>query len=332
MSHATEGELHAYLDGALSATDPGAAERLVAHLVGCVDCRARLEEERAIRERAGELLGVALPTIEAPPFETLARVAGVRRARGGMTTRRMAWAASVVLALGAGWMGNAMLRGTPGVAPSEPDEVVQMVVEDPEAAARRSDTGDPKERLRADLDAARMVEEPAPLARRAIGRASVADDEVTASALKYEARTEQVAQAPVALEDAVELDEVVDLEETLDWREASLDEAGRWMGTRVLWVSDLEIMTVEVAAAGGRRMIRIRQALPGGEALELIQEALPAAKSVPADALADRGFAELASPAAGETASQRVRIEGVWVTASAPLASDSLRALVSKIR
>ena len=88
----------------------------------------------------------------------------------------------------------------------------------------------------------------------------------------------------------------------------------------------------------GHRVIRLRQALPGGTALELVQEAEVASEAVevaeevenaPAAAPAVR---RLAAKAARAPSTRRVQIGGVWVTASAPLASDSLRVLVSRIR
>jgi len=276
MSHATEGELHAYLDGALPAIDPAAAGRLAAHLDRCIDCQARLEEERSLRARAGELLGIALPAVDAPPFETLPGATGERGPRGARP-RRLRWAASVVVALGAGWMGHALLGGDPGVAP-------------PETA---------------------MSEVAAPGPRGEAPRDEAPRDEAPRDAASPEPET--------------------------DWREVSLDEAERWVATRALRVPDLEVIAVEAAVVGGRRVIRLRQALPGGAALELVQEAevatgtAEAAEAVagaPAEAFAER---QLAAKAALSLASQRVRIGGVWVTASAPLASDSLRALVSRI-
>ena len=71
MSHATDGELHAFLDGALAGYDQPAAERLASHLEGCPDCRARLEREQTFRERAGEVLTQLVPVVQVPPFETI---------------------------------------------------------------------------------------------------------------------------------------------------------------------------------------------------------------------------------------------------------------------
>src|SRR3989442_16594 len=99
MSHVDDGLLHAYLDGELPASE---AERLEAHIGECAECRARLEEERALIRRAGELLALAEPPArDVPPFR-----AGDRRppVRVWWQVRfPLAWAATVALALGMGW-------------------------------------------------------------------------------------------------------------------------------------------------------------------------------------------------------------------------------------
>jgi hypothetical protein len=107
MSHVDEGTLHAWLDGALDALPAAEAARVREHLAACEVCRARLEEERAIRKEATEILGAAVPEVLEPPaFEELRARAEAR----GRTERAMprvyryGWAASVVLALGLGWM------------------------------------------------------------------------------------------------------------------------------------------------------------------------------------------------------------------------------------
>jgi hypothetical protein len=149
MPHADEGRLHAYLDGALHAEDPEGARALERHLEACGDCRALLEFERAVRDEASDLLAAARPEAAAapPPWEEIlhragrgepasghadaTRTAGAPagavaedptgrmqrpRARGIAwlpAGRRLAWAASVVLAVGVGWWSHAVL----GVGP-----------------------------------------------------------------------------------------------------------------------------------------------------------------------------------------------------------------------
>jgi len=105
MSHVDDGALHAYLDGELPSAERAALE---AHVAGCPDCRARLTEERALVERASLLLGLAQPVERpAPPLHQLRQPRLLWRLRVPL-----AWAASVVLALGLGYS----LRGPSSAA------------------------------------------------------------------------------------------------------------------------------------------------------------------------------------------------------------------------
>src|SRR5687768_17411612 len=113
MSHVAEGELHAWLDGALDQLGETRAREIREHVRACSACRDALAAEESMRARAGELLDLSAPrAAELPPFEALlerargvaaqpaeATVRGARMSRG----TRLRWAASVVLALGAGW-------------------------------------------------------------------------------------------------------------------------------------------------------------------------------------------------------------------------------------
>jgi len=105
MSHVDDGTLHAYLDGELP---PVERARLEAHVAECAACRTRLEEERALIERASGLLGLAQPPERlAPPLHQLRRPRLAWRLRVPLT-----WAATVVLALGIGYYaGNERVAG-----------------------------------------------------------------------------------------------------------------------------------------------------------------------------------------------------------------------------
>src|SRR5207302_8925757 len=106
MSHVDEGTLHAYLDGELPAGD---AHDLEAHVAQCRECRVRLDEDRALIARADELLGLAAPPDRAiPPFPPGDREPPVRLWRRFRLP--LAWAATAVLALGAGlYLGSGVL-------------------------------------------------------------------------------------------------------------------------------------------------------------------------------------------------------------------------------
>jgi hypothetical protein len=97
-SHVDDGTLQAYLDGELSPAD---AQGVDAHLAQCPLCRGRLAEERALIARAAELLALAAPPDrELPPFRAGDLKSPTRL--WWQVRRPLAWAATVVLALGIG--------------------------------------------------------------------------------------------------------------------------------------------------------------------------------------------------------------------------------------
>jgi hypothetical protein len=104
MLHIDEGQLHALLDEAL---DAGEADTVRQHIAACGECAVRYEDERAIRARANAILELARPQPSTiPPFESLLQRAQKSSASpvavpGPM---RLAWAATIVLALGIGWL------------------------------------------------------------------------------------------------------------------------------------------------------------------------------------------------------------------------------------
>ncbi len=168
MSHIDDGAIHAYLDGALDAYPAVEAAKIREHLESCDDCAHRLDEERAIRGEAEAILAMSAPIVQMPPLEDLrvlaARRKGASKARGLSRMNRWSWAASVVLALGTGWMlrgGMPEMVSLPAVQEkaAQPSVVTPAVGEEDDAAA--------------DLD----LSEPAPLETQAGGGTSVAPPE-----------------------------------------------------------------------------------------------------------------------------------------------------------
>ncbi len=129
MSHVTDGDLHAYLDEALDAYAPAEAARISAHLESCADCAQRLEEERALGERATGILGGADPGVLplASLEELEARAAATAAPRDRTSKSRvswrspyvvgMGWAATIALAL---WTGYAVKDFAPNPAGRPP--------------------------------------------------------------------------------------------------------------------------------------------------------------------------------------------------------------------
>ena len=134
MRHVADGELHAWLDGALDQLGEARTREVREHLRTCGACREKLVLEEALRARADEVLALSAPAVdEAPPFEALlerARTDEGGRSGGRRLSRaaRMGWAASVVVALGAGWIARELglhPLSTPDGVPSTgaPDRV-----------------------------------------------------------------------------------------------------------------------------------------------------------------------------------------------------------------
>ena len=126
MRHVNEGEIHAYLDGALDLVAGEDATAIREHLSTCEDCARLMEEERGIREAAGAILHDSDPLeIPLPPLEELREralappapeqedePAPSRYARWNAWQIPLTWAATVILALGIGWRVGVQFPGT----------------------------------------------------------------------------------------------------------------------------------------------------------------------------------------------------------------------------
>jgi hypothetical protein len=158
MRHIPDGELHAYLDGALSHLPEGRGDEVRHHLEECSVCRERLRDEEEVRVQAQDLLaGAGLEEVPIPPFEELrARAAAAEDSEtreGPSPARRrpllgfpLAWAATVVLALGVGWMGGEIWRAGPRARLRVPQVPVEVRRTESELDSR--DVGD----VQADLE------------------------------------------------------------------------------------------------------------------------------------------------------------------------------------
>jgi anti-sigma factor ChrR (cupin superfamily) len=99
MSHLDEGQLHALLDGELDDAERTAAE---AHLAACPECRRLHEEARSFLAEADELIA----EVQVPPrVGPRARPPVLPLPRSGrrLPWNYLAWAATVMVAVGLGW-------------------------------------------------------------------------------------------------------------------------------------------------------------------------------------------------------------------------------------
>jgi len=124
MLHPEDGILHAYLDGECDDSERAEVEE---HLHSCTECRARLEAAKGIGLEADSLLGELEPeSIQAPPWHELEQLAAERHRAGLPAEERestksaapfwrmptLAWAASLVVAFGLGWLVSTDFPGT----------------------------------------------------------------------------------------------------------------------------------------------------------------------------------------------------------------------------
>lgn len=144
MSHVDDGELTAYADGAYPVNDPDAL-RISAHLSTCANCRTRLEQSRELRDRAAQILAYAAPAPRpAPAFEELRAKAGT----GGSGVPRnvsLAWAATIFLALGLGWVGRGLWQSPqdPTVASQEATAPERVAAPDAAPVAATTESAPP---------------------------------------------------------------------------------------------------------------------------------------------------------------------------------------------
>jgi hypothetical protein len=176
MPHVDDGTLNALLDGALHADDPAGAAAIEAHLEACDDCRARARVAAGLRDRAASILGAA-SAHATPDFQEVLVRAGMAAAGSGgaapgpareggtgrlrrhaRTPRRLAWAATIIIALGTGYLIRDLVPDGDRVTPAamadrgaEPGEgagrraVSAAETEPPAAAPERAGTAPPAE-------------------------------------------------------------------------------------------------------------------------------------------------------------------------------------------
>ena len=106
-----EAMVDAYVDGELSATENAAFEQALA---ACPGCRARLEAARDMSRLLRSLPAEPAPDLLRARVEReLRSIAGRPRERERERVRWLAMAASLIVALGVGWIGGSMLgQGT----------------------------------------------------------------------------------------------------------------------------------------------------------------------------------------------------------------------------
>lgn len=294
MPHVDDGTLHALLDGALRAEEPARADEAEAHLQTCADCRARLDQATEIRALASDVLA-SLDAEDghavSPDFgDVLARAArhtGPSRTVPGAHddtvfrqyrwTRRVAWAATIVVALGTGYF----VRDLVGPAAQRPGQGLmlrQVPVQPVDAAdamesatAGREDTA-PQTKATPGAETAEdgRGQQPAQIPeRRAI--IAPADPEVDIGA---EPRQQNLtARAPDSGEEeglgGARLELSDEIAAPASWVQADMTDVENRVGT-ILLLPGAEIARAELLP-GIDTVARTVQVLPDGVEIQVIQ-------------------------------------------------------------
>jgi len=349
MQHLDDALIAEWVDGAVRPESPQHAA-IAAHVEQCDECRARVDEERALAGHVRQLLGVAAPPERIPPFEEVLHRAGTeaRPARpSGVPWRRLAWAATLVVAGGVGWYARGLVMPTGGNGTAAPAQTASRVAAAPvETAPVDSVAGTAAAAEPTAVGGVARREEAAATGRVAQSpprQEAMADHVVTAEA---EAADERIAArrdaapppaaAAVAAQPLGEARERAENELRMQkvaadfWFATTRTDAERILGHALLTLPDRPVVGIELAPDSAA--VRVRQALDERTILELVQSRQPAARARVAEGLAAgvaeprEGFARTVPPTV-ETV-----VDGIRIVASAPLSPDSLRVLLNRLR
>jgi Putative zinc-finger len=339
MRHIPEDELHAYLDQALSRSQ---CVEIESHLAACPSCRATRDGIAALRDRTTALLARLAPPRRVPmAFEALRSQgdhrASVRRRRIRIT----AWAASLVLAVAAGWLAAALSRHEP-LRP-----VAQASVPAGRAVPQAVAAGTPAPR--AEPPAARHTASPRTASRPAPARSREAEprERMIGDTEAAEPGNRNVAdlQAKLALLDVTAPLALAPIEPSADhaaesggmWRTMSWDGARNENGDELPHIEGLPVIRVQVQAgeAGKRPLMVVAQQLESGQVIETIEgpasdvsQFLSRRGGEGATALAP---GEVGRPSAGDQ-SMAMQVGGDRMLAvTGALPPDSLRAMIRRI-
>ena len=339
MSHVDEGTLHAYLDAALP---PGERGQVDAHLAECPDCRERLAEARALIARADALLALALPAERsAPPLHELRRRPMWRRVRWPI-----AWAASVTLAVGLGWM----LRGRENralVASAEQDTLPQTLglsrfseeprqVAQERAPASRGET--PRRQVAVARPQAARADSAAPAANAASGVVPIVTPSIAASDRAPALKPATPAPAVPTAVDGMIVTGVAQVVErgraapvlSSTWPIIQHGSATRLLGTELVMIPGVPVKDIRMSPyADG--VVLVEQEIDSTLVIQLFQRRADAAA---ADSFAGRGYQYQRQRAAELQRVERLaRFVGpLRVEIAGPLGTDSLSKLLELVK
>jgi len=311
MSHVDEGVLHSYLDGELT---PVERARVDEHLAGCLACRTRRDEERQLIERASKLLSAALPPDRlAPPLSAIARP----RPRSFWHVRLpLAWAATVILAIGLGWSLSQQL-GTPEVKTMSGPMAVRESQAPPATTGRLEPRQTPK-----------------PIRKAARQDTMVADQLATNQAAVAEEKSGAGVAAPAPAAPSSRAD--VRLQAvTVEAAPAPLDSAAvhAILGREPLVIPGLPVLSITRSPRNAHAIV-VQQRLDSGVIVLTESRLTMVSQYLDRDRVASS--ADTRAPAVAKAAPDSVPlrrfIDGVWVEIQGRVTADSLQRLLGTVK
>lgn len=270
MRHIPEDELHAYLDQALSRSQ---CVEIESHLAGCLSCQQQRDGIAALRDRTTALLArLAPPRRIAPAAELLRERAEARVLQHRARWQRAAWAASLVAALGIGWLSARTVDPQDNLTSAQP--AVDQTESRPLAAATPVDTASVGETV---VSAAPPRVDAAPPQPQRLA-ASVTTVQNTSSPGRVPMRAASFAETREPIGAVLSSSRLPSHETDLSvpglWRTLSWDGAERERGPQLHRIAGLPVMEVQVSSttdSSGTPTMIVAQQLQSGQVIRTIE-------------------------------------------------------------
>jgi anti-sigma factor RsiW len=339
MRHIPEDELHAYLDQGLSRTQ---CVEIESHLADCPSCRATRDGIAALRDRTTALLSRLAPRRSLPPaFDSLRQRADEVVSQRRRRIHGLAWAASLVAAVGLGWVGSSMVREGGGGRVAAPAVVSAPV------PGRASVAAAPSRPVRsvappAPRPPAEPAAERAPVRTRSVRPSGKSAEVVVPSSDSARASARAAALSVLDPQPAPELTQLdrPGSSGELDgmWRTMSWDGAKAEAGERLPHIDGLPVVQVQVQSGeeGSRPVMVVAQQLSSGQVIRTIEgPATDVSQLLSRRAIADVDSLFLPRDSAGLVSdphhAMAMQVGDRMLAITGDLPSDSLRAMIRRL-
>ena len=336
MSHPDEGTIQMLLDGEL---DPGEQARIESHIAACAPCTARLAEARGFLEEADRLVEV----LAVPHQPAKRRGSPTRRS----VVRTLAWAASIVVAVGVGYWGRDRLARvdttvTPPASPSTPPASADKMASTRPAEPVATDTRKTVARAGPDVDESPRPEAKAAdrgagqfaAAERVAGQvAAAAPPAAAAAAAEHEGLDSRALDSRTNVAPA----KVGGLAESaaVAWRVISMEEAVKLLGGQIRLIDGLTPDRVETgpgtAVAGADPGLPLVRVIYASGAVTLDQQRPGAALSARRETAASAVGGPAPGAMTGMVTGWQERA-GILFVVTGAVSADSLRVLGARVR